>query len=151
MNNLVKLNLPLAQLKLSEENQITFVRCLIRNKKIVLTPEEWVRQHLINYLDSDFNYSKYRMAVEYEIKYNQLNKRADIVYFDSDRNPYLIVECKAPNVKLNKNVLHQIVTYNSKLNTPYMLISNGIEHYIFEVIDNQIFSRETLVKQWQKK
>ena len=147
MNNLVKLNLPLAQLKLSEENQITFVRCLIRNKKIVLTPEEWVRQHLINYLDSDFNYSKYRMAVEYEIKYNQLNKRADIVYFDSDRNPYLIVECKAPNVKLNKNVLHQIVTYNSKLNTPYMLISNGIEHYIFEVIDNQIFSRETLVKQ----
>jgi len=147
MNNLVKLNLPLAQLKLSEENQITFVRCLVRNKKIVLTPEEWVRQHLINYLDSDFNYSKYRMAVEYEIKYNQLNKRADIVYFDSDRNPYLIVECKAPNVKLNKDVLHQIVTYNSKLNTPYMLISNGIEHYIFEVIDNQIFSRETLVKQ----
>lgn len=147
MNNLVKLNLPLAQLKLSEENQITFVRCLIRNKKIVLTPEEWVRQHLINYLDSDFNYSKYRMAVEYEIKYNQLNKRADIVYFDSDRNPYLIVECKAPNVKLNKDVLHQIVTYNSKLNTPYMLISNGIEHYIFEVIDNQIFSRETLIKQ----
>ena len=147
MNNLVKLNLPLAQLKLSEENQITFVRCLVRNKKIVLTPEEWVRQHLINYLDSDFNYSKYRMAVEYEIKYNQLNKRADIVYFDSDRNPYLIVECKAPNVKLNKNVLHQIVTYNSKLNTPYMLISNGIDHYIFEVIDNQIFSRETLIKQ----
>lgn len=147
MNNLVKLNLPLAQLKLSEENQITFVRCLIRNKKIVLTPEEWVRQNLINYLDSDFNYSKYRMAVEYEIKYNQLNKRADIVYFDSDRNPYLIVECKAPNVKLNKDVLHQIVTYNSKLNTPYMLISNGIEHYIFEVIDNQIFSRETLIKQ----
>ena len=147
MNNLVKLNLPLAQLKLSEENQITFVRCLVRNKKIVLTPEEWVRQHLINYLDSDFNYSKYRMAVEYEIKYNQLNKRADIVYFDSDRNPYLIVECKAPNVKLNEDVLHQIVTYNSKLNTPYMLISNGIEHYIFEVIDNQIFTRDTLVKQ----
>jgi len=147
MNNLVKLNLPLAQLKLSEENQITFVRCLIRNKKIVLTPEEWVRQHLINYLDSDFNYSKFRMAVEFEIKYNQLNKRADIVYFDSDRNPYLIVECKAPNVKLNQDVLHQIVTYNSKLNTPYMLISNGIEHYIFEVIDNQIFTRDTLVKQ----
>lgn len=147
MNNLVKLNLPLAQLKLSEENKITFVRCLIRNKKIVLTPEEWVRQHLIYYLDSHFNYSKHRMAVEYEIKYNQLSKRADIVYFDSDRNPYLIVECKAPNVKLNKDVLHQIVTYNSKLNTPYMLISNGIEHYIFEVINNQIFSRDTLVKQ----
>ena len=147
MNNLVKLNLPLAQLKLSEENKITFLRCLIRSKKIVLTPEEWVRQHLIYYLDSNFNYSKHRMSVEYEIKYNQLNKRADLVYFDSDRNPYLIVECKAPNVKLNKDVLHQIVTYNSKLNTPYMLISNGIEHYIFEVIDNQIFSRDTLVKQ----
>ncbi len=147
MNNLVKLNLPLAQLKLSKENNITFVRCLIRNKKIVLTPEEWVRQHLINYLDSHFNYSKFRMAVEFEIKYNQLNKRADIVYFDSDKNPFLIVECKAPNVKLNENVLHQIVTYNSKLNTPFMLISNGIEHYIFEVIDNQIFSRETLIKQ----
>ena len=80
-------------------------------------------------------------------KYNQLNKRADIVYFDLDSNPYLIVECKAPNVKLNKDVLHQIVTYNSKLNTPYMLISNGIEHYIFEVIENQIIARDTLSKQ----
>ena len=147
MNNLVKLNLPLAQLKLSEENQITFVRCLIRNKKIVLTPEEWVRQNLIYYLDSHFNYSKSRMAVEYEIKYNNLNKRADIVYFDLDSNPYLIVECKAPNVKLNEDVLHQIVTYNSKLNTPYMLISNGIEHYIFEVTDNKIIARDTLSKQ----
>ena len=147
MNNLVKLNLPLAQLKLSEENKITFVKCLIRSKKIVLTPEEWVRQHLIYYLDSHFNYSKARMAVEYEIKYNQLNKRADIVYFDLNGNPYLIVECKAPNVKLNKDVLHQIVTYNSKLNTPYMLISNGIEHYIFEVVENKIIARDTLGKQ----
>jgi len=147
MNKLVKLNLPLAQLKLYEENQITYIKCLIRNKKIVLTPEEWVRQHIISYLDLHFNYSKSRMAVEYELKYNLLTKRADIVYFNKKSKPYLLVECKAPHIKLNKDVVHQIVTYNSKLNTPFMLISNGIEHYIFENINNEIFSRDTLIKQ----
>ena len=147
MNKPIKLNLPIAKLKLFEKNNTTYVNCLIRNKKIILTPEEWVRQHLISYLDSNFNYSKSRMAVEYELKYNKLSKRADIVFFDKNLMPYLLVECKAPEVKLDKNVLHQIVTYNSKLNAPFLLISNGIEHYIFEVSNRKINPINTLIKQ----
>ena len=147
MDKPIKLNLPIAKLKLYEKNKITYVNCLIRNKKIILTPEEWVRQHLISYLDSNFNYSKSRMAVEYELKYNKLSKRADIVFFDKKLMPYLLVECKAPEVKLDKNVLHQIVTYNAKLNAPFLLISNGIEHYIFEVSNGKINPINTLLKQ----
>ena len=147
MNKPFKLNLPIAKLKLSEKNNTTYVNCLIRNKKIILTPEEWVRQHLISYLHLYFNYSKSRMAVEYELKYNKLSKRADIVFFDKNLMPYLLVECKAPEVKLDKNVLHQIVTYNSKLNAPFLLISNGIEHYIFEVSNGKINPINTLIKQ----
>ena len=147
MDKPIKLNLPIAKLKLYEKNNITYVKCLIRNKKIILTPEEWVRQHLISYLDSNFNYSKSRMAVEYELKYNKLSKRADIVFFDKKLIPYLLVECKAPEVKLNKNVLHQIVTYNAKLNAPFLLISNGIEHNIFEVSNGEIKPINTLIKQ----
>ena len=147
MNKPIKLNLPIAKLKLFEKNNTTYVNCLIRNKKIILTPEEWVRQHLISYLDLNFNYSKSRMAVEYELKYNKLSKRADIVFFDKNLMPYLLVECKAPEVKLDKNVLHQIVTYNSKLNAPFLLISNGIEHYIFEVSNGKINPINTLIKQ----
>ena len=147
MNKPIKLNLPITKLKLFEKNNTTYVNCLIRNKKIILTPEEWVRQHLISYLDSNFNYSKSRMAVEYELKYNKLSKRADIVFFDKNLMPYLLVECKAPEVKLDKNVLHQIVTYNSKLNAPFLLISNGIEHYIFEVSNGKINPINTLIKQ----
>ena len=147
MDKPIKLNLPIAKLKLFEKNNITYVNCLIRKKKIILTPEEWVRQHLISYLDSNFNYSKSRMAVEYELKYNKLSKRADIVFFDKKLMPYLLVECKAPEVKLDKNVLHQIVTYNAKLNAPFLLISNGIEHYIFEVSNGKINPINTLIKQ----
>ena len=147
MNKPIKLNLPIAKLKLFKKNNTTYVNCLIRNKKIILTPEEWVRQHLISYLDSNFNYSKSRMAVEYELKYNKLSKRADIVFFDKKLMPYLLVECKAPEVKLDKNVLHQIVTYNAKLNAPFLLISNGIEHYIFEVSNGKINPINTLIKQ----
>ena len=147
MDKPIKLNLPVANLKLYKKNNATYVNCLIRNKKIVLTPEEWVRQHLISYLDSNFNYSKSRMAVEYELKYNKLSKRADIVFFDKKLMPYLLVECKAPEVKLDKNVLHQIVTYNAKLNAPFLLISNGIEHYIFEVSNRKINPINTLIKQ----
>ena len=84
MDKPIKLNLPIAKLKLFEKNNTTYVKCLIRNKKIILTPEEWVRQHLISYLDSNFNYSKSRMAVEFELKYNKLSKRADIVFFDKN-------------------------------------------------------------------
>ena len=147
MDKPIKLNLPIAKLKLYEKNNITYVNCLIRKKKIILTPEEWVRQHLISYLDSNFNYSKSRMAVEFELKYNKLSKRADIVFFDKKLMPYLLVECKAPEVKLDKNVLHQIVTYNAKLNAPFLLISNGIEHYIFEVSNGEINPINTLLKQ----
>jgi hypothetical protein len=126
------LNLPNAPLKITEINKKLYVTCLIRKKQVVLTPEEWVRQHIISYLVNHKNYPLGRLAVEVSLKVNSLSKRADLVYYDEHVQPQLIVECKAPEVKLTSETVFQIATYNSKLNTKLLLISNGLDHFIFE-------------------
>lgn len=128
----IPLNLPNAPLRITEKNQKRFVTCLLRRKQIVLTPEEWVRQHLIHYLIAHKSLAQGRLAVEVSLKVNSLSKRADIVYYDETLLPQLVVECKAPEVKLTSETVFQIATYNSQLNSKYLLISNGLDHFIFE-------------------
>ena len=126
------LNLPNSPLKITVKNEKHFVTCLLRKKPVVLTPEEWVRQHLIHYLVSYKSLAQGRLAVEVNLKVNSLSKRADIVYYDNSLQPQLVVECKAPDVKLTSETVFQIATYNSKLNSKLLLISNGLDHFIFE-------------------
>jgi hypothetical protein len=126
------LNLPHSPLKITVKNEKRFVTCLLRKKPVVLTPEEWVRQHLIHYLVSYKSLAQGRLAVEVNLKVNSLSKRADIVYYDNSLQPQLVVECKAPDVKLTSETVFQIATYNSKLNSKLLLISNGLDHFIFE-------------------
>lgn len=126
------LNLPNAPLKITEKNERRFVTCLLRKKRVVLTPEEWVRQHLIHYLVAHKSLAQGRLAVEVSLKVNSLSKRADIVYYDQTLHPQLVVECKAPEVKLTSETVFQIATYNSQLNSKFLLISNGLDHFIFE-------------------
>lgn len=129
---IVPLNLPPAKLDLNRKGEIIYVRCILRNKELVCTPEEWVRQHLIHYLLS-LGLSKTRMASEVTVEYNGMNKRADIVYYDATFDPILIVECKAPEVKIDDAVLQQAARYNHSLNVEYLLLSNGIEHVIGKI------------------
>lgn len=126
------LNLPNAPLQITEKNQKRFVTCLLRRKQIVLTSEEWVRQHLIHYLVVHKSLAQGRLAVEVSLKVNSLSKRADIVYYDETLQPQLVVECKAPEVKLTSETVFQIATYNSQLNSKYLVISNGLDHFVFE-------------------
>ncbi|MFK7786598.1 MAG: type I restriction enzyme HsdR N-terminal domain-containing protein [Crocinitomicaceae bacterium] len=127
------LNLPKAQLKLTKRDRQVYVRCLIRQKDLVCTPEEWVRQHVINYLIVNKGVSKGRIASEFPLEYNGRSKRADIVLFDEFGRPTMIVECKAPEVSITEKVVYQIAQYNSQLNVDRLLLTNGLVHIFCEI------------------
>jgi type I site-specific restriction endonuclease len=138
------LNLPNAPLKITEKNERRFVTCLLRKKRVVLTPEEWVRQHLIHYLVAYKSLVQGRLVLEVSLKVNSLSKRADIVYYDETLQPQLVVECKAPEIKLTSETVFQIATYNSQLNSKFLLISNGLDHFIFENTNGSLVSLDDL-------
>lgn len=124
-----KLNFPAYQFRFkSSENKISiFDR--IRKKFIILNPEEWVRQHTIQYLIENKKYPESLINVEKLIKVNGLNKRYDIIIFNPDGSIYLIIECKSPTVKITQEVFDQIARYNLALNSEYLMITNGMSHY----------------------
>lgn len=124
-----KLNLPKYNFKLSKKDNKVYIYDFIRKKKIFLTPEEWVRQHFIQFLINEQNYSKNLIAVEKEIKVNNLKKRFDILVFNNLGGHEIIVECKAPTVKINQSAFDQIARYNLRINATYLIVTNGLEHY----------------------
>lgn len=124
-----ELNLPKANIKLKDD----LIWCVLRNKYIKNTPEEWVRQHFIHYLINELNYPYGLMASERVVKYNDMSKRCDIVSFSNDLKTVLIVECKAPKVKLTKDVFYQIAKYNFTLKAPLLILTNGIQHIVAHV------------------
>lgn len=125
------LNLPKAELKFSKNNNKIYVWCIVRKKKLVLTPEEWVRQHLIHYLINFRNYPLSLIASEVEIYANEQKRRCDLLIYDSEFKPKMLIECKAPEVKLTPKVVQQIMHYNNQLSVPIIAISNGIQHEIY--------------------
>ncbi|MDA9563719.1 type I restriction enzyme HsdR N-terminal domain-containing protein [Flavobacteriales bacterium] len=105
----------------------------IRKKYVVLQPEEWVRQNFAQFLIQDRKYSASLMVFEHSLKYNGRSKRGDIVLFGKDGKPKLIVECKAPNVKIDESVFDQAAQYNMKLQLDYMIVTNGMQHYCCKI------------------
>lgn len=97
----------------------------IRKKYVVLLPEELVRQSLINYLINEYGYSKSLISVEKSFKVNERNKRYDIVVYNNEGKPYILIECKSPNIKINIEAIEQISWYNFALKAEYLLITNG--------------------------
>lgn len=124
-----KLNLPKADLRLKRDGEIVKVFCLIRQQFLVCTPEEWVRQHVLNFLIHHKGFPKGRIASEYTVLYNGMQKRADIVIFDKHNQPLMIVECKAPKVKITEDTFFQLAQYQSKLHVPFLMMTNGLDHY----------------------
>ena len=127
--NLPQLNLPIAALKTKLVEGTTQVFDQVRKKYLVLTPEEWVRQHFIHYLNQERNYPLGLMGVEKMVKYNGMQTRADIVLYAADGKPNMIVECKASNVKITQDAFNQIAKYNFKLQVPFLVVTNGIQHF----------------------
>jgi hypothetical protein len=113
----------------------------IRKKELVLLPEEFVRQLIIIYFNTDLSISLNRIQVEKQLIINKMTKRYDIIVYDSNYSPILLVECKSYKIKLNQNTFRQIAAYNLKLKVPFLLISNGIESYLCEMdYENKKFS-----------
>jgi len=131
-----KLNLPIYSIKLKKEENKTLVFDPIRKKHIVLTPEEWVRQNFIQFLIEEKNYPASLMAVEMGIDLLNTKKRCDIVLYNTKGLPNMIVECKAPSIKISQDTFDQIARYNMTLKTNLLVVTNGLQHYIC-IMDHQ--------------
>jgi type I site-specific restriction endonuclease len=123
-----KLNLPEFDCKLKKAEGKVWIFDGIRKKYIVLTPEEWVRQHFIQYLVRDKKYPRTLIRVEGGLLYNELRKRTDIVVYDREGKPWMIIECKSPTVAVSPTTLSQATVYNSTLKAQYLCITNGLVH-----------------------
>lgn len=120
------LNLPPYEHKLKKINDKLCIWDIIRKKYIVLTPEEWVRQHFVHHLINEHDYPKSLIKLESSLSYNKLLKRTDIQVFDRDGSLFMIVECKAPYIKLSEAVFFQATQYNKVLKAQYLTIANGM-------------------------
>jgi hypothetical protein len=123
------LNLPTYQFKVKQQGLRTQIFDSIRKKYVVLTPEEWVRQNFLQFLIREKNYPASLIAVEAGLKYNQLQKRMDVLVYDKQGTPHLMVECKAPEVKINQDVFDQIARYNMVFKVKYLVVTNGMHHF----------------------
>ncbi len=126
---MTELNFPQFSFRLkNSENKVSIFDC-IRKKFVILQPEEWVRQHCVHYLINEKKYPISHVNVEKELKINGLKKRYDIVVFNSDGSIHLIVECKAPRIKINQSTFDQIAQYNLALEATFLMVTNGLNHY----------------------
>ncbi|GGD75550.1 restriction endonuclease subunit R [Maribacter cobaltidurans] len=107
---------------------------MVRKKFVVLTPEEWVRQHVLKFLVQEKKYPLSHINVEKQLVYNGLKKRYDVVVFNPDGSIHLLVECKAPHVSIAQKTFDQIAQYNFNLNATYLLLTNGLEHYTCQML-----------------
>ena len=124
-----KLNLPEYPFRIETDGGQQRIFDRLRRKMVALTPEEWVRQHVMQFLITEKQYPESLMTVEAALKVARRMKRTDLVVYNRNLKPLLIVECKAPHVKINKDVFDQIVRYNITLQVHYLLVTNGLEHY----------------------
>lgn len=130
---LPQLNLPPLSGKIKEVGSKPYIFDPIRKKFILLTPEEWVRQHFIHLLVEHYHYPKSLFAVETGVYYHTLKKRSDIMVLKNDGTPFLLVECKAPEIKIKRNVFDQIGRYNFTLKPDFLVVTNGLVHFCFRV------------------
>lgn len=124
----LSLNFPEFEFKIQESEGKLSIFDSLRKKYLILTPEEWVRQHMISYLVKHRNYPKGLFSLEKEVVYNSLQKRFDILVLDREGGPFLLIECKAPEVTLSKKTVEQVAVYNKSIGAAYMGISNGKQH-----------------------
>lgn len=124
-----KLNFPQYSFRFKNNENNLSIFDAIRKKFVILQPEEWVRQHCIQFLLNEKKFPKSHINIEKKITINQLTKRYDIVVFNPDGSIHLMVECKAPNVMINQSTFDQIARYNLALNATYLMVTNGLNHY----------------------
>lgn len=127
------LSLPNASLKLTKKEELVLVWCIVRKKKLLLTPEEWVRQHVIHFLLTEKQIPLGLIAAEMTIEVNKLVRRCDVVVYGNDGKPKLIIECKAPEINLTEKTFQQIAQYNFTLNVDFLMVTNGLNHIVCQI------------------
>jgi hypothetical protein len=130
---LKQLNLPQYSFRITGKENKEMIFDPLRRKFVKLTPEEWVRQNFVQYLINEGKYPGGLLGIEVMFKLNELKRRVDILVHDRTGHPVMIVECKSPDVKIDDKVFDQIVCYNMGFKVPYILVTNGIDHYACKV------------------
>ncbi len=136
-SKLAVLNLPRYPFNLKNENGKTYIWDILRKRFILLTPEEWVRQHFVQYLIQELGYPVGKTGNEIALKVNTMNKRCDTVIYDAFARPLVIVEYKAPGIPVDQRVFDQIFVYNTRLNVPFLFVSNGLQHFACRIKDGK--------------
>ncbi len=124
-----KLNLPEYSFNIIRRDNKLLIFDELRKKFMILTPEEWVRQNFAMYLINELKYPRGLIKSESGLKYNQLKKRTDIVVYDHEGRPFMVVECKAPEIAISQKTFNQVAEYNSVLRARYVAITNGLRHF----------------------
>ncbi len=127
------LNLPTYSFKIKSIDNKDYIFDIHRKKYLQLTPEEWVRQNFVRFLIQERSFPAGRIVLEKSLKYNKLSKRADILVYNTEGEPLLLVECKAPGIKIVSSVFDQIAIYNLTFRVKYLIVTNGLSHYCAEV------------------
>jgi hypothetical protein len=123
------LNLPAFDVKVKKSEGKVFIFDTVRKKYVVLTPEEWVRQHVLNYLIHHRDYPKSLFRIEGSLTYNTLQKRSDILIYDRAGKPWMLIECKSFSIKLTQRAFNQAAIYNMTVGAKYVAVSNGMVQY----------------------
>jgi hypothetical protein len=128
-----KLNFPAYSFRFKNSENKVAIFDVIRKKFIILTPEEWVRQHTVQFLLEEKKYPKSYINVEKLIKVNDITKRYDIAVFRPNGDLFLLIECKAPEITISQDTFDQIARYNLKLKAEYLMVTNGLNHYFCQM------------------
>jgi hypothetical protein len=136
-----KLNLPNYKFRVKSNENKTLIFDNLRKKYMVLTPEEWVRQHFVQFLIQEKKYPVSLIALEKQLTINNRKKRTDILVFNKEGYPEIIVECKAPKIKITQATFDQIARYNLKLKANFLIVTNGLEHFYCKMD----FEKETYI------
>jgi hypothetical protein len=131
------LNFPNFNFRFKKKDEEVYIFDEIRRKFIVLTPEEWVRQHVVHLLIYVKKYPKSYVNVEKQISVNGTIKRYDVVVFDKIGNYNLLIECKAPQIQIDQKTFDQIAKYNFSLNANFLMVTNGLNHYFCKINTSQ--------------
>ena len=147
---MLKLNIPPFQMKLSGTQERPKILDILRRKFVALTPEEWVRQHFIHFLIEHKGYPSALMANEVALSCGNKQLRADTVLYDRDLNARMIIEYKAPTIKITKRVFEQVTAYNFLLQVDYLIVSNGLTHYCCKMnYENKSYTSLTSIPDYQ--
>lgn len=141
---LIAINYPEPTFRIKEENDETFIFDVIRRRWLVLTEEEWVRQNFISYLIQVMKYPAALIAIEKEIYLGELKKRFDILVYNTNHQPWMLVECKAPEIKMDTPVMEQVLRYGISVPADFLVITNGNTTYGWTKSSGNLVSIEQL-------